>query len=130
MDALPKTGCDLLASACTGVGALGGSGVDARGCTGSTGLEGVPKLNGDVADSAGLGDGPANKDVEGNTSLDALWASLDTPPNVEDATGAWDTPNRDGVGFGDLPNNGGLVSFTALSSPSQRGFSASLIGVG
>lgn len=130
MGALPKTGCGSLASACTGVGALGGSGVDARGCAGSTGLEGAPKLNRGVVDSAGLGNDSPNKNVEGNTSLDALWASLDTPPNVEDATGAWDTSNRDGVGFGDLPNDGGLVSSTAFSSPSQRGFSASLIGVG
>jgi hypothetical protein len=59
--------------------------------------------------------------------------SLKTPPNVEDA-GAWDAPkgDDDDVGFGDPPNNEGLISSTAFSffSPSHRGFSASLIGVG
>lgn len=131
--ALPKRGCDLLASACAGDGALGGSGADAGGCAGSAGFEGAPKLNGDAADSAGLDD-PPNKDVAGGASLGALWASLEAP-NMEDvATGAWDAPKRDDddEGFGDPPNNEGLVSSRAFSffSPSQRGFSVSLVGVG
>lgn len=133
MGALPKRGCGLLVSACAGDGALGGSGVNAGGCVESANLEGVPKLNGDIADSAGLRDNPPNKGVEGDTSLDALWVLLETPPNVGGATGTWDEPKRDvdDVGFGDTPINEGLVSSMAFSfSPAQRGFSESLIGIG
>ena len=133
MGALPKRGCGLGASTCTGDEALGGSGVAAGGSAESAGLEGAPKVNGDAADSAGLGNDPPNKDVAGDTSLGGIWMSLNTPPNVEDA-GAWDPPKRDDgdVAFGDPPNDEGLISSTAFSffSPSQRGFSTSLIGVG
>jgi hypothetical protein len=149
--ALPNSGGALAASTGAGAvsGTLGSSG-PAAGCVGSSALAGVLNENGDGVDSVGFGGGtPPNTEAAGAISASLTGGGGVGDPNIEVA---WlvpvptpkmelllvpigGTPNNDAeLGLGASPKDNRLVSATlnagfSIFSPSQRGFSASLVGV-